>query len=185
MAEQEANQPLIDPSLLLDVSLTEIDFRDTSFFHSDSAEQPELPSPEEITHSSGRHRHCELSDKLFRPARSQSPGRSDGGGVRMRTYIYMGLIPGKTLRQAWDSLTPADKASILGQLAGIIAALRNIVQESPSRFIGMFCDLGLTATHAPLLPPDLGSINGDHVQNGFFKLDYEEDPFPNIKSFND
>lgn len=194
MAEQEANQPLIDPSLLPDVSLAEIDFRDTSFFQSDGAEQPELPSPEDLIQQcpnlregrtvakfehlnlvvkAGRSDYLRLEEaQTLRAIRQAFPSGEvpvpevfGWRKVGVRNYIYMGLIPGKTLRQAWDSLTSADKASIRDQLAQIIAALRSIVQVSPSRFIG--------------------SVNGGAVQDRFFKLDYEEGPFSSIKSFND
>ncbi|EJT68577.1 hypothetical protein GGTG_13852 [Gaeumannomyces tritici R3-111a-1] len=193
MAEHEANRPSIDVSLLPDASLTEIDFRDTSFFQSKGTEQAELPSPEEIIqqypdlrgrgiakfeqlnlvvktdHSNYLRTEEALTLRAIRQAFPSNevpvPEVFGWRKVGTRVYIYMGLVSGKTLRQAWDSLTSTDKASIRDQLSQIIAALRRITQGSPARFIG--------------------SVNGGHVQDRFFKLDYEEGPFFSIKSFND
>ena len=53
-----------------------------------------------------------------------------------RVYIYMSLIPGKTLRQTWPSLSETEKA-ICEHLSQIVASLRRITQVSANRFIGM------------------------------------------------
>ncbi|KAL8380601.1 hypothetical protein RB595_005057 [Gaeumannomyces hyphopodioides] len=164
MAEHEANQPSIHVSLLPDASLTEIDFRDTSFFQSKDAEQAGLPSPEEIIqkyldlrHDRGIAKFEQLnlvvkaghSDYLrleeaqtLRAVRQVFPSNEvpvpevfGWRKVGTQAYIYMSLISGKTLRQAWDSLASPDKASIRDQLSQIIAALRRITQVSPTRFI--------------------------------------------------
>lgn len=59
-----------------------------------------------------------------------------------RVFIYMSLIPGKTLREAWSSLTIDDKNSLQVKLREIVASLKQI--QSPG-IIGKFSlDLGMT-----------------------------------------
>ncbi len=61
--------------------------------------------------------------------------------VGNKNFIYMSLVPGKTLQEIWASLTTADKASIRDQLGRIVAALQRATQGSPDRFIGMLASL--------------------------------------------
>ncbi|KAH8200232.1 hypothetical protein TruAng_005624 [Truncatella angustata] len=82
-----------------------------------------------------------------------------------KCFIYMSLIPGKTLREGWPALTEVDKKSICNDLAQIIVALRQVSQGSSNTFIG--------------------SISHGTVQDRFFQHDYEDGPFTTVKSFND
>ncbi|KAK4544874.1 hypothetical protein LTR36_003778 [Oleoguttula mirabilis] len=82
-----------------------------------------------------------------------------------QNFIYMSLIHGPTLREAWSSLTEGDKQSISVGLSGIVWSLQQITHDSPGMLIG--------------------SINGGSVQDRYFKLDYEEGPFLTVRSFND
>ncbi|KAM0425331.1 hypothetical protein ACHAPT_009387 [Fusarium lateritium] len=79
-----------------------------------------------------------------------------------RVFIYMSLIPGKTLREAWPSLTIGDKNSLQARLREIVTSLKQL--ESP----------GI-----------IGSVNGGPVQNRFFRIDSDKGPYPTIKAFND
>jgi aminoglycoside phosphotransferase len=54
-----------------------------------------------------------------------------------QNFIYMSLIRGPTMRDAWPSLTESDKTSICDQLGGIVAALRRLHQAPSDSFIGM------------------------------------------------
>ncbi len=54
---------------------------------------------------------------------------------RWQEFIYMSLVPGKTLQEIWTFLTTADKASIRDQLGRIVAALRRITQGSFYRYL--------------------------------------------------
>lgn len=88
-----------------------------------------------------------------------------------QNFIYMSLIPGQTLREAWPTLTKKDKTLIRGDLSRIVRELRQVGQGSSGCFSSSGCFIG--------------SINGGVVQDRFFRLDYEEGPFQTIRSFND
>jgi hypothetical protein len=163
VAAKSAHQPLIDISSLPDISIEHMDFHDTSFFQSNGPSLPQLPTPEIILQqhpdlSDGivKFEHLNLvvkvgySDYLrleeaqtMRALRQAFPDnevpvpevfgwRTSGDQV----FIYMSLIHGKTLREAWPSLTDVDKKSICDELRQIVFALRRITQGSSDRFIG-------------------------------------------------
>ncbi|PNY21222.1 Uncharacterized protein TCAP_07279 [Tolypocladium capitatum] len=202
MAAKDTQRPCIDIFSLPDVLEAEIDFYDTSFFQSSAAPSPQLPTPSSILAQwpklgSGvvKFEHLHLAVKFgdstyvrleeaqtMRAIRQAFPHNDvpvpEVFGWRKhgdQNFIYMGLIRGPTLRQAWGSLTEAEKKSICGELSRIVEALRRITPDSPTRFIGI-----------PLcLSPWARSINGGTVQDRFFKLDYEEGPFFTIDEFHD
>lgn len=212
MAPKGSQRPRIDISSLPDSSEVEIDFHDTSFFQLSPDPFPQLPTPASILeqwpdHGGGviKFEHLNLAVKLgdssylrleeaqtMRAIRQAFPHHDvpvpEVFGWRKygdQNFIYMSLVRGQTLREAWQSLTEADKESICGELSRIVAALRQITQDSPNRFIGtsprsVSCSPPWLYTY-----PDLGSVNGGTVQDRFFKLDYEEGPFFTIKTFND
>ncbi|POR30952.1 Phosphotransferase enzyme family protein [Tolypocladium paradoxum] len=194
MAANGTHQPRIDISCLPDVSEPEMDFHDTSFFRSNlhNCPVPQLPTPASILEQYpnggayvAKFEHLNLAVKFgqssylrleeaqaMRAMRQIFPNNEvpvpEVFGWRKhgdQTFIYMSLIRGPTLREAWPSLTEADKKAICGELRCIVAALRQITQGSSNRFIG--------------------SINGGTLQDCFFKLDYEQGPFWSMKSFND
>ncbi|KAL2754567.1 hypothetical protein ACRALDRAFT_1076220 [Sodiomyces alcalophilus JCM 7366] len=188
MVPNPETQPVIDIPSLPDISLQEYDFHDTSFFQSNT----KLPSPAEILRQHPNledgivtFEHLNLVVKVkdsrflrleeaqtLRAVRHAFP-RGDVPvpevfGWRIyyhRTFLYMSLVAGKTLRQAWPCLTKEDKKSISAELGHIVTALRQVSHGSSDRFVG--------------------SINRGTVQDRFFRFDYEHGPFPTIKSFND
>ncbi|CAH0046836.1 unnamed protein product [Clonostachys solani] len=183
-----ANSPKIDIYSLPDISQPEMDFRDTSFFRHQSAE---LPTPASLLRQypdlgagvlkfsdqnlvikvgGSSELHLEEAQVIYgiRHAfpTSEVPvpelfGWRKHGDM---TFIYMSLISGKTLREAWDDLQTDDKTSICVQLSQIVTALRSIKPDTP-QFIG--------------------SINGGTLQDRYFRYDYEGGPFLSIKSYND
>lgn len=204
--------PLIDISSLPDISRTEVDFHETSFFNSSQRPFPQLPTPASIlqqypNHGAGviKYEHLNLAVKIgdssylrleeaqtMRAIRDAFPHDvlpvPEVFGWRKyedQTFIHMSLIYGPTLREVWPTLTEADKESICGELSGVIAALRRITQGSSSPFIGTAISPCSAVLPIESLTSILGSINGGAVQDRFFLLDYEEGPFLSIKSFHD
>lgn len=165
MAAMDTPSPLIDISSLPDVSRAEIDFLDTSFFNSGQLPIPQLPTPAWVRQQGSRRgarvvkfEHLNLAVKLgpssylrveeaqtmraiwqlFRHDEVPVPEVFGWRKYENWTFIYMSLVRGPTLREAWPSLTEGDKELISGELSRIVAALRRINQGSPSRFIGTF-----------------------------------------------
>jgi hypothetical protein len=63
--------------------------------------------------------------------------------VGEQVFIYMSLIPGELLRDAWKTFTAVDKSSVCKQLAQVIAALRRLKQKGQSpldHYIGTYLD---------------------------------------------
>jgi hypothetical protein len=60
--------------------------------------------------------------------------RRDGKEV----FIYMQLIEGQTLEDAWDTLAEIDRAQIHRQLRHIVTSLRSLRQASHDSFLGKF-----------------------------------------------
>jgi hypothetical protein len=60
--------------------------------------------------------------------------RRDGNDV----FIYMQLIEGPTLEDAWDTLAENDQAQIHQQLRHIVTSLRSLRQASHESFLGKF-----------------------------------------------
>lgn len=169
-----------------------MDFRDTSFFRSGDPSL-QLPSPAAIFQQFPdkgacvvKFEHLNLAVKIGHCSYMRLEEAQTMRAVRQvfannevpvpevfgwrkygdLNFIYMSLIPGQTLREAWPTLFEADKTLICSDLSRIVRELRRVSQgTSGKRFIG--------------------SINGGVVQDRFFKLDYEEGPFQTIKSFND
>ncbi|KFG79515.1 phosphotransferase enzyme family protein [Metarhizium anisopliae] len=191
MAAKRADELGIDIASLPEIAQAEMDFRDTSFFRSGDPSL-QLPSPASIIQQFGDQGACVV--KLEHLNLAVKIGGSDylrlEEAQTMRAmrqlfadnevpvpevfgwrkygddnFIYMSLMPGQTLREAWPTLTNEDKTLICGDLSRIVKELRRLGQGSSSRSIA--------------------SINGGTVQDKFFKLDYEEGPFRTIKSFND
>jgi hypothetical protein len=151
---------LIDLSTLPDISATEMDFRDTSFFQACGSPTPQLPSPS-VVRQTGRGKiavfeHLNLLVKMGHPTRVPLEEALTMRAVRKAfsnnevpvpevfgwrvsdgdNFIYMSLVRGPTLREAWTTLTYTDKESICKQLAGIVTHLRLLRHNSPYPFIG-------------------------------------------------
>ena len=211
MAPQIAHRPVIDASLLPDISNPEIDFHDTSFFQSSKLPFPQLPTPTAVFEQYPRigngvvkFEHLNLAVKVgqseyLRLEEAQTMiairrafpnhevpvpevfGWRKYGGFNL---IYMSLIRGLTLREAWPTLTEKDKGSISSELGRIVAALRRAAPSSGSRYIGT--DPAILQTKSLIILTLIaGSVNGGTVTDIILKLDYEDGPFHSIKSFND
>ncbi|KJZ75108.1 hypothetical protein HIM_05594 [Hirsutella minnesotensis 3608] len=192
MATRGILVPRIDIRSLPDLSKAEVDFHDTSFFLCDPKTCRQLPTPSSLLEQwpalgsgvikiEALHLAVKFGNssdvrpeeaQVMRAIRQAFPDKDvpvpEVFGWRKLgdlNFIYMSLVPGQTLRQAWTSLTQADKNSICSELKRIVAALRRITPDRSIRFIG--------------------SINGGTVQDRFFKPDYENGPFLSIKDFND
>jgi hypothetical protein len=165
MAAKGTRRPLIHIPSLPDISRAEIDFHDTSFFSSSQLPFPQLPTPASILAQCPDHganvikfEHLNLAVKVgdssylrleeaqtMRAIRQAFPHNDvpvpEVFGWRKyedQTFIYMSLIRGQTLREAWSYLTEEDKESICGELSCVVAALRRITQGSSGLFIGTF-----------------------------------------------
>ena len=149
----------IDVSALPDITQSEMDFLDSSFFRpNNSVERPQLPSPSSIVaqYGDGGTRiiridalnmivkidytnHMRLEEVQTMLAIRQLFSCDDLPvpevfGWRLhghQLFIYMSLIRGETLRQASPRLTQIDKISIQSDISRVIMLLRQIVQENP------------------------------------------------------
>ncbi|KAI0867233.1 kinase-like domain-containing protein [Hypoxylon argillaceum] len=192
MALHPNMRPVIDISSLPDISRDEHEFHDTSFFQSQAGRTVHLPSPTEVLRehpnlSNGVAIYEDLNlvvkfDDLrflrreeaqaLRAIRQAFP---DGEvpvpevfGWKVcghRMFLYMSLIVGKTLREAWPLLTKHDKIAISTELSHIVTALRRVSPDPSGPFIG--------------------SVSRGPVQDRFFHFDHVEGPFLTIKSFQD
>ncbi|KAG8163100.1 hypothetical protein KVR01_007578 [Diaporthe batatas] len=85
-----------------------------------------------------------------------------------KNFIYMSLVPGRTLYEAWPSLSPSEKESICKELGSMQGCLRRLTPESEEVFIG--------------------SITRGEVRDRFARddrLNGRPGPFATIKDFND
>ena len=164
MAMNGVSWPIIDAISLPNVSEAEVDFQDSSFFQSNGAVRAQLPTPLSVLQQlpnrgpgvvkfEDLHLAVKFGDsdwvrfeeaQTMRAVRQAFPvndipipevfaWRKHGD----MNFIYMSLIPGQTLEQAWESLNEADKASVCDDLGRIVRTLRRSRPNSPSRFIGM------------------------------------------------
>ncbi len=158
---ESATQPSILISTLPDISLAEIDFHDTSFFRPKPTRQ--LPTPDQVLQrlptpydGVARFEHLNLIVKvgqddyysleevqtmralkqLFPNGEVPVPEVYGWRKSGRRIFIYMSLEPGKTIGEAWPSLTGEERETICNELWQIVQALRRISQESPDRWIG-------------------------------------------------
>ncbi len=161
-AESE-RQPSVVISSLPDLSTAEMDFRDTSFFQSNQTLACQLPTPDKVLqHSPGLYNgvvRFEGLNLIVKVGQDDYYGLEEAQTMRAlkqlfpddkvpvpqvygwrkskgRIFIYMSLIPGKTLREEWPSLTEEEKKAICDELRQIVQRLRRITQEAPNRWIG-------------------------------------------------
>ncbi|KAL1297356.1 hypothetical protein AAFC00_004897 [Neodothiora populina] len=191
MSSNESRQPHLDILTLPDISKSDMDLVDSSFFQSDDSPKRELPTPASILEKGGdqgvsvikipdlniavkidQATYLRLEEaqtmcamrQMFPNGEIPVPEVFGWRRYNGQVFIYMSLIHGETLRVAWPSLTEDNKLSIQSDLRQIIMRLRRITQDAP---------------------PVIASVNRGTVQDRFFKTDYEAGPFFNIKSFND
>lgn len=159
-------QLVVEISSLPDISQSEMDFLDTLFFQSNGGSPlPHLPTPAEISQQYPHHREggvfkleslklavkvghvssVKLEEaqamiairRIFPNGEIPIPEvfgwRRQGDTI----YIYMSLIPGTTLGQAWPSLTEPEKMSICGELSQMVTLLRHVKQSMSHQFIGI------------------------------------------------
>ncbi|KAK3941223.1 kinase-like domain-containing protein [Diplogelasinospora grovesii] len=81
-------------------------------------------------------------------------------------FIYMSFLPGQTLRDAWETLSQEDKASVSQQLAGIVKRLRSVERGPADQFI-------------------VGSLSRGPVQDVYFSPDQHKGPFASAREFHD
>lgn len=156
---------LIDKKHLLDPSLPGYENLESSFFQTQSAGAPtaQLPSPEEVLQRNagdgygllkyeelnlvvkyGGHSELRIAGVVAMHAVRQTFSNDDVPVpelFRWKTYngqyfIYMELIPGTTLKQAWSDLREVEKASISARLKQIVAHLRSAQQSEGQIVIG-------------------------------------------------
>lgn len=164
MAPKRVNRLRIDIASLPDISKGEVDFHDTSFFWCGDPSL-QLPSPASILRQFprigrgvaklehldlavkvGRYSYLRLEEaqtmrelrKMF--AKNEVPVPEVFGWRKYGdlNFIYMSLILGPTLRQAWPTLTEKDKLLIRDDLNRIVKGLRRVGQSSSIHFIGIF-----------------------------------------------
>nr|POF06968.1 hypothetical protein CFP56_31592 [Quercus suber] len=191
MTAPNLSGPCVSMSNLPDISKTEMNFYDTSFFQEGPTVR-QLPSPSSILQQSPNSAsgvvklsHLNLAVKFnsssylrleeaqtLRAIRLAFPNGEipvpEVFGWRQHegnNFIYMQLIQGQTLREAWSSLSQTNREAICVQLSDVVRSLQRLTHDRPGLLIG--------------------SINGGSVQDRFFKLDFEKGPFLDIQSFND
>lgn len=141
----------------------DIDFRETSFFQNSTGRNHELPSTFEVDEreakspgrgvtifeemdlvvKSGHRQHGRLEEALtMRALRKAFPNGEvpvpEVFGWRTigdSEYIYMSLVPGVRLFDAWDSIPAEDKSSVCDQLEKIQMELQKLKHPSGT-FIG-------------------------------------------------
>ncbi|KAF7195136.1 hypothetical protein HII31_03604, partial [Pseudocercospora fuligena] len=193
MAVKSPDVPYVDESSLPDPSQPQADFLDTSFFQRTSKERCELPSPASVLEKDARGggrgtvAFPELNllvkfdeavylrfdeavtmraiRQIFRHDEIPVPEIFGWRTYGTMNFIYMSLIHGKTLRDAWPSLTESDITKICTQLSHVVSSLRSITRGSTQKVIG--------------------SISGGPVTDKYFKPDYEGGPFANAHDFHD
>lgn len=163
MAAEQADDVRVDVASVPDIAEAEMDFRDTSFFQSGDP-SVQLPSPASILRQypgkatgNVRFEHLNLLVKMgywyhvrFEEVQTLRAMRQvfannevpvpEVFGWRKHgnmCFIYMSLIPGQTLDQAWPTLTNEDKVLICADLSRIVGQLRRLVQGSSGNcFVG-------------------------------------------------
>jgi hypothetical protein len=171
-----AGNVFIDLSALPDISRTEVDFRDTSFFQSKPSSGAELPSPSSILQKygdrgravikmedlnlvveMGQADYFQLEEaQAMIAVRAAFPEHElpmpEVFGWRKhgdKNFLYMSLVRGETLYKQWPTFIHEEKEYVCGELAGIVKALRRLRPDSGCPFVGR------SACETQLLPPQL------------------------------
>lgn len=161
--------PTIHLPKLPDISQPEMDFYESSFFRpaTSTSPTPQLPPPALVREKTKTRavrvvnfEHLNLVVKFGSPSRVKLEEAQAMWAIgqmfpvkdvpvpelfgwrvdKGENFIYMSLIKGPTLGEAWPLLTNEEKTSICGQLNQMVASLRRIQQPSPQPFIGTFRD---------------------------------------------
>lgn len=169
MAAKRADYLRIDIASLPDIAEAEMDFRDTSYFQSGHVS---LPSPVSILQQFPdegtrvvKFKHLNLAIKISESSYLKLEEAQTMRAIRQvfannevpvpvpevfgwrqygdQNFIYMSLIPGQTLREAWPTLTDTDKILIREDLSQIVKELRRLGQGSSGCFIGWYIALNM------------------------------------------
>lgn len=168
MADTGQKRPRVCTAKFSDTSEPEVNFHDTSFFRQGHLA---LPTPATVlAQSTNKSDSVVTFEDLnlvvkFGSLRSQNPVSLDEAqamrairhaftheevpvpevfGWRRygdQNFIYMSLIGGKTLREAWDTLDISDKKAICAQLKQIVTSLRSASHDKSEKvMIGELMD---------------------------------------------
>lgn len=74
-----------------------------------------------------------------------------------QVFIYMELVRGMTLKEAWSELAQEDRHSILQELRVCVDAWRGLKQDQEPSFVGMFFYKNTTACKLPRILSRYGS----------------------------
>lgn len=147
----------IDALALPDITKPEMDFIESSFFQSSDCQMPRLPSPASIIQQYGNQGHVVIIEHLVLAVKIGYADRVRLEEVQamrairqvflhyeipipkvfgwrthgQQLFMYMSLVQGITLFQAWPFLTPDDMTSIQRDLRRVTSLLRQIVQLEP------------------------------------------------------
>lgn len=149
----------LDLSALPDITEPEMDFVDSSFFSGDSSRQ--LPTPATLLQEYGGRQtrvikieHLNMVVKTNHESKLRLEELQAIWAIRQafpngeipvpeifgwrrhcgQIFIYMSLVQGETLQDAWPGLTAADKRSLQNQLRAIVGSLRRLIL--PTTMIG-------------------------------------------------
>lgn len=75
-----------------------------------------------------------------------------------KSFIYMELLPGTNLSQAWSDLTNVEKTSIAGELKRLVGNLRSIKQPRDCNHIGTFSSLVLQSLESSKESADCSQV---------------------------
>jgi hypothetical protein len=153
----------IDPSALPDPTLTEADFRETSFFRPNQASpDPQLPHPQLVRKRLAAHirQGVVIYEDLKLAVKFGIRTRVDEAltarminlilpcvptpeifGWRVfegEVYIYMALIHGSLLYESMDCLTDSEKAEIAEQLRQTVCSIWRLRQPADKIWLGKF-----------------------------------------------
>lgn len=99
------------------------------------------------------------------------------------TFIYMQLVDGITLEDAWPDMVVEEKYEICVQLHNIWGELRQLKKDSSYPFIGK--NSHVLNLWAKFLTRLLGSVDGHHIRDIVFQTKYPGGTFSDIASFNE
>lgn len=163
MAAVTSEQPCISQSMLADISQNEMTFYDTSFFNHDPESSRQLPTPASVLERSrnggrsvvkyddlqlvvkfGPFDYSPLEEaQTMRAIRQAFPHGEvpvpEVFGWRKHeglNFIYMSLVEGRTMRQAWPSLNEAEKETLCADLGRIVACLQRLTHDLRGIMIG-------------------------------------------------
>ncbi|OBT60385.1 hypothetical protein VE03_10145 [Pseudogymnoascus sp. 23342-1-I1] len=98
-------------------------------------------------------------------------------------FIYMELVDGVTLEEAWPDLDVEEKLDICNQLRPMLQDLRGLQQDPSDKFIGMSFQTSLPVLLSNIA--QIGSINRQPLRDILFDFSQPAGPFQDPTSFYD